>query len=99
MKSLAALLFVAAVAVALPADPQYGASPFFNIKVQQQHADGVSSGYGATISKTHVNLAKKGPYGEEYEEEPFVPHRPPFLALPPVREYKPVLPPAYHGPA
>ncbi len=66
----------------------------------QGHADGAQTGFGTTVSKQRVNVIKKTADGETVEEEPFTDHQPPFLALPPVKPYEPLLlpnAPAYKG--
>ena len=70
---------------------------FFNVKFVKQHKGGQPTGYGASISKQKVNLIHTNEYGEVVEEEPFVDHQPPFLALPPVTEIKPLPIPAHKG--
>lgn len=74
------------MALAMPRpDTPYGGNPFFSVKISQ-----AGVGYGATISKQKVNLIKQTVDGELVEEEPFIDHQPPFLALPPVKPYEPL---------
>lgn len=80
------LSLTVAMALAMPRpDTPYGGNPFFSVKISQ-----AGVGYGATISKQKVNLIKKTADGELVEEEPFIDHQPPFLALPPVKPYEPL---------
>lgn len=58
-----------ASSIALPVD-----NPHLYIKVTNP---GGAGSFGAQVSKTGVNLEKDG----KVKEEPFVPHRPPFLAF------------------
>jgi len=70
MKTLVCLLFVLlANAIALPVD-----NPHLYIKVSNP---GGAGSFGAQVSKAGVNLETDG----KVKEEPFVPHRPPFLAF------------------
>ena len=66
-------------------------NPFFQVKITQGHSDGKSTGFGTTISKQKFTVIKSNAYGETVEEEPFIDHQPPFLALPPVKPYEPLL--------
>merc|ERR1712001_53065 len=86
MKSLIILGLFFGLALSLPV-PQ---SPFFSVKITQGHLGGSQTGYGATISKQKVNVIKSTADGEIVEEEPFIDHQPPFLALPPVKPYEPL---------
>ena len=58
-----------AYAIALPVD-----NPHLYIKVSNP---GGAGSFGAQVSKAGVNLETDG----KVKEEPFVPHRPPFLAF------------------
>ena len=77
-------------ALPVPDSPSYGGNPFFSVKITQGHQGGSQTGFGTTISKQKVNVVKSTLEGQTVEEEPFVDHQPPFLALPPVKPYEPL---------
>ena len=60
---------ILATAISMPVD-----NPHLYIKVSNP---GGAGSFGAQVSKAGVNLETNG----KVEEEPFVPHRPPFLAF------------------
>ena len=66
-------------------------NPFLNVKITQSHGGGLQTGFGTTISKQKFVVIKSNLEGETVEEEPFVDHQPPFLALPAVKPYEPLV--------
>ena len=84
------LSLVIGLCVCLPVPDAQNQNAFLNVRVVQQHVGGTQTGFGTSVSKQKVSKLKKGPEGETVEEEPFIDHQPPFLALPEVKPIEPL---------
>merc|ERR1739848_282056 len=96
MNTLIILSLVIGLCVCLPI-PDAQQNAFLNVRVVQQHVGGTQTGFGTSVSKQKVSKLKKGPEGETVEEEPFIDHQPPFLALPEVKPIEPLALPSHRA--
>ena len=91
------LSLVIGLCVCLPVPDAQNQNAFLNVRVVQQHVGGTQTGFGTRVSKQKVSKLKKGPEGETVEEEPFIDHQPPFLALPEVKPIEPLALPSHRA--